>query len=35
MHPRVYLAFEAICRRYSIRGRVLEIGAVDSNESLL
>ncbi len=35
MHPRVYLAFEAICRRYSIRGRVLEIGAVDSNDSLL
>ena len=35
MHPRVYQAFESICRRYSIRGRILEIGAVGSNESLL
>jgi SAM-dependent methyltransferase len=35
MHPRVYQAFEAICRRHSIGGRVLEIGAVGSNESLL
>jgi len=35
MSPEVYAAFESICATESITDPVLEIGAADSNESLL
>ncbi len=35
MHPEVYYKFEEILVRNNINGKVLEIGAVPSNESLL
>jgi SAM-dependent methyltransferase len=35
MHPRIYQEFERICADRSIRGSVLEVGAVPSDQSLL
>jgi SAM-dependent methyltransferase len=35
MHPRIYQEFEKICTERPIRGSVLEIGALPSDESLL
>ena len=35
MHPRVYRAFEAICSEREVGERVLEIGAVPDDSSLL
>jgi SAM-dependent methyltransferase len=35
MHPRIYKEFERVCSERPIRGPVLEIGAIPSDESLL
>jgi SAM-dependent methyltransferase len=35
MHPRVYQAFETICRQRGAGGAVLEVGAVASGKTLL
>lgn len=35
MHPTVFEAFERLCRRKGVSGRVLEVGAVPSGNSLL
>ena len=35
MHPSVYQAFEGICTARNVSGRVLEIGAVADDSSLL
>jgi SAM-dependent methyltransferase len=35
MHPRAFLEFDRICAARGIAGRVLEIGAVPSNSTLL
>lgn len=35
MHPKVLQKFEQICSEKNIKGSVLEVGAVPSNESLL
>ncbi|MFH2069027.1 MAG: methyltransferase domain-containing protein [Candidatus Omnitrophota bacterium] len=35
MHKEVYRAFEKICSKFDIRGRVLEVGAIPEKLSLL
>ncbi|SRR5258706_7843806 len=35
MHPKIYQKFEQICLAHNITGRVLEIGAVPTKDSLL
>lgn len=35
MHPRIFREFDQIVRKYNVRGRVLEIGAVPQENTLL